>query len=131
MSNVSLVSICKLLENDQGNSAKYWIPSYQRGYRWTRLQVNQLLDDIDEFFQDPQGPFYCLQPLVIKQVENGCDYEVVDGQQRLTTIHILINCLKTQLHAQEKKSFDIRYQTREGSETFLENIDPNRAGREH
>ena len=112
MSSVSLVSICDLLENDQGMPTRFWIPAYQRGYRWKRLQVSQLLDDIWEFIQNNQGgPFYCLQHLVIKRCgrEDGdYDYEVVDGQQRLTTIHILLNCLRTQLDALEKKPFSIR-----------------------
>ena len=131
MSSVSLVSICDLLENDQGTPTRFWIPAYQRGYRWKRLQVSQLLDDIWEFIQNNQGgPFYCLQPLVIKRCDredDDYDYEVVDGQQRLTTIHILLNCLRTQLDALEKKPFNIRYETRVGSESFLANIDLNQA----
>lgn len=67
------------------------IPAYQRGYRWDRRQVIQLLDDIWDFIQasdeKSRTSFYCLQPLVVRKLEDG-RYEVVDGQQRLTTIFI-------------------------------------------
>ena len=85
----------------------FFIPSYQRGYRWTEQQVNDLLNDIWEFINKPnkqQGEFYCLQPIVVKtctdefvknnQLESEFDnkwYEVVDGQQRLTTIFIILS----------------------------------------
>ena len=126
MSTVQLKSICDLLENDQRNSARYRIPGYQRGYRWTKLQVTQLLDDIWEFFQNPQGPFYCLQPIVVQRTKNEYDFDIVDGQQRLTTIRILLTCLEKQLDALEKKPFEIGFETR-GTESFLNNIESDRA----
>ena len=67
---------------------RYYIPAYQRGYRWTPTQVTQLLDDVREFTkrENPQPEeFYCLQPLVLRPNDDGA-YEVVDGQQRLTTL---------------------------------------------
>ena len=48
----------------------FFIPYYQRGYRWTNLQVTQLLDDIWEYAKANEsnsketGYFYCLQPLL-------------------------------------------------------------------
>ena len=68
---------------------EFVIPSYQRGYRWEPLQVRTLLDDI---YQNGQKT-YCLQPVVVRQMENG-KYELIDGQQRLTTLYILIKYLK-------------------------------------
>lgn len=48
---------------------KYYIPEYQRGYRWEEKQVIDLLDDLNSFFQDGiKGQFYCLQPIVVKQI---------------------------------------------------------------
>jgi uncharacterized protein with ParB-like and HNH nuclease domain len=71
------------------------IPSYQRGYRWTETQVVQLLDDIWQFYKKEEkktGEFYCLQPIVVKQLDDK--YEVIDGQQRLTTLFLIISvCL--------------------------------------
>jgi uncharacterized protein with ParB-like and HNH nuclease domain len=90
-STISLKPIISLLTGADGKPANYWIPAYQRGYRWSPLQVTQLLDDVWEFIQVSEGgnrhQFYCLQPLVIKAVPDGV-FEVVDGQQRLTTVFI-------------------------------------------
>ena len=44
----------------------FFIPGYQRGYRWTEQQVNDLLNDINEF-EPENGSWYCLQPLVTKK----------------------------------------------------------------
>lgn len=96
---------------------RYFIPSYQRGYRWTEQQVEDLLNDIYE----AEGK-YCLQPLVVSKMnrkrkeecklEDKTWYEVIDGQQRLTTIFIICNLLSA-----EKKQ--IVYQTREETGKYL------------
>jgi len=66
------------------------IPSFQRGYRWERKQVLDLLEDINQFANDDivSGDSYFLQPIVVKAVKwNDEDaWEVLDGQQRLTTM---------------------------------------------
>ncbi|NDB86716.1 MAG: DUF262 domain-containing protein [Alphaproteobacteria bacterium] len=71
------------------------IPSYQRGYRWTPQQVEDLLNDIWEFGngQKDEKEWYCLQPLVVKRTEDFI--EVIDGQQRLTTIYLILKFLKS------------------------------------
>ncbi len=126
-SSICLKAINDLLTDEQGQPTRFWIPAYQRGYRWTSLEVRQLLDDVWEFIQNGQGAFYCLQPLVVKARDSG-DYEVVDGQQRLTTIYILITYLRTQANALEKKPFHIHFETRgEANVPFLENIDLSKA----
>lgn len=71
----------------------YFIPAYQRGYRWERKQVLELLNDLHSYFcGNSQGQFYCLQPIVVKQIEIERNkwYEVIDGQQRLTTLRLLM-----------------------------------------
>ena len=112
--NIKLKSVSELLD------LKFVIPSYQRGYRWTRMQVDDLLNDIDQF--EPQGAegsdeegWYCLQPLVVKRQEEG-EYEVIDGQQRLTTIFIILNML-------EDRKLSLCYKTRPLSEEFLQKIE--------
>lgn len=130
-SSIRLRSINSLLTDEQGHPTRFWIPAYQRGYRWAPLQVSQLLDDVWEFIQTSEGgnrhAFYCLQPLVIKS-RSGGDYEVVDGQQRLTTIYILLTYLKEMVAMLGKTRFQISFETRgEANEPFLQHIDLSRA----
>ena len=49
---------------------KFFIPSYQRGYRWTDRQVKDLLNDLWEFARQKNADynFYCVQPLVVRQM---------------------------------------------------------------
>ncbi|GAB3841671.1 DUF262 domain-containing protein [Hymenobacter jeollabukensis] len=66
----------------------FLVPQYQRGYRWTKTQVIELLEDLLHFKESaPPNTFYCLQPVLVKR--RGDQWEVIDGQQRLTTIYIL------------------------------------------
>lgn len=116
----------------------FYIPYYQRGYRWTKQQINDLLNDTWNFsniLNVKKNEFYCLQPVVIKEKEweeNGeliKGWEVVDGQQRLTTIYIILcylgkEFLKIKNLSEEYRDdlFTIRYETRPGSEKFLKDI---------
>lgn len=67
------------------------IPTYQRGYRWQHINVTDLLNDLWDFIHDDRQS-YSLQPLVVK--DNETYWNVVDGQQRLTTLKILLNYLE-------------------------------------
>ena len=68
------------------------IPSQQRGYKWTSKNVEELLKDLWEFSKQETKNIYCLQPIAV--VKNGeCEYEVLDGQQRLTTLFLLYKYL--------------------------------------
>lgn len=108
---------------------KYYIPEYQRGYRWEDKQVLNLLDDLDTFFSgDIKGQFYCLQPIVVKEVtvDNEKWLEVIDGQQRLTTILILMKVFD-QLNAPKfglpkTHSYTIRYATRPSIQNIFDTI---------
>ena len=96
---------------------KFYIPTYQRGYRWDIQQVKDLLNDLYEFKNSANtsaGEFYCLQPIVVKKREEL--YDVIDGQQRLTTILIILKYLNL------KRTYSIDYATRPGSEQFLDEI---------
>ena len=100
------------------------VPAYQRGYRWDKINVTDLLDDLLEFMQDgSSGKFYCLQPLVVKKIGTN-QYNVIDGQQRLTTIFIILKYLEKLLEDENdiKEIYTINYETREGSQEFLKNI---------
>lgn len=135
---IELKSIGELLGKN------FFIPSYQRGYRWTGQQVKDLLDDINEFRANSNGDgFYCLQPLVIKKsivdaenfiasfqglkqdallegayeiINKYTRWDVIDGQQRLTTLCILLNYLSN------KNPYHVEYETRKNSAEYLKKI---------
>ena len=100
------------------------VPAYQRGYRWDKLNVTDLLDDLLEFIQDDNsGKFYCLQPLVVKKIGENL-YNVIDGQQRLTTIFIILKYLENLLKEENgiDEIYTLSYETRKDSKDFLQNI---------
>lgn len=112
--------ISDLLDN------QFFIPAYQRGYRWTKRQVIDLLNDLKEFQQKAKKhEFYCLQPIVVKK--NDDKWEVVDGQQRLTTIYIILHYLGELFPKIIKSCYQLSYETRADSEAFLKNLDDNLA----
>lgn len=109
--NENLKSIEELLDFN------FIIDAYQRGYRWDTAQVYSLLTDIDEFTPEFQS-FYCLQPLVIRRIDDTT-YELIDGQQRTTTISLILMYFKS-------KSYQLLYTTRNtddnGINSFIERI---------
>ena len=114
--NLELKPINSLLKE------KFYIPSYQRGYRWSKEEVTDLLKDIWEFSQKDKSKdeFYCLQPIVVKKkyIADDMYFEVIDGQQRITTIYIILTYL-------DKQRYSLRFQTRKDSEFFLKNLSLN------
>lgn len=133
MNTLELKSIAEL------QNMAFYIPAYQRGYRWTHQQVKDLLKDILEFSEKKGNVgIYCLQPLVVvkrlsdedsvmKRIHEAKDlsevrhllkeqWEVVDGQQRLTTIRLILEAL------QQPHFYDIEYETRKDSASFLDGI---------
>lgn len=82
---------------------KFFIPSFQRGYRWDIMQVEDLLNDIKEYIDiENKESFLCLQPVVVYEKERK--YVVIDGQQRLTAIAIIKYYLSK--HDKQLKQFD-------------------------
>ena len=82
----------KTIADLQTESASFFIDAYQRGYRWTENEVRDLLDDIREFSHSKRPDdrkFYCLQPIIVTQAEDGIAWKVIDGQQRLTTLYLI------------------------------------------
>ena len=116
---LKLISISDILKE------KFFIPSYQRGYRWEKYQIISLLDDVFEFIKKDNkthGEFYCLQPIVVtKKDDKWC---VIDGQQRLTTIFIILKFLEDakKILFPNSELFSLSYETRKQSEEFLNKI---------
>lgn len=98
----------------------FYIPAYQRGYRWERTQVKTLLNDLYQCMEaNGQEKDYCLQPVVV-QKKGELQYDLIDGQQRLTTIYILLRYV-------HQNYFSFEYETREKTKDFLNNMDPQLA----
>ena len=73
----------------------FFVPSYQRGYRWTRVQFKDLIEDLYYFSvknksitEEEKKDYYCLQPIIVKKREDS--WELVDGQQRLTALWLIM-----------------------------------------
>lgn len=94
------------------------MPKYQRGYRWGPDEVLSLLNDISE----SDGEDYYLQPLVVKARPDG-SWELVDGQQRLTTLCLILQVIKTTALPTAEPGYSLEYETRPGSPEYLKNVD--------
>lgn len=103
---------------------KFFVPDYQRGYRWGEDVVKQLLDDIKKN-GEIENQIYYLQPIVVKARKEG-DYELIDGQQRLTTLYLILKYLSKYL-PDIKIGYEIHYETRESTHDYLQNIDPEKS----
>lgn len=97
---------------------EYIIPLYQRAYAWEDKQLTQLVEDIEDVAEDAN---YYIGSLIVSK-QNG-RYEVVDGQQRLTSLYLLLYCLG--IKAKPTLSFACReksnYTLRNIEELLLEN----------
>lgn len=129
------------LNNSDGSHMFFNIPEYQRGYKWTKDNIIQLLEDIDHY-KESTDSFYCLQNITIipKEVDSKKYYNVIDGQQRLTTLFILVSYLqKDDPNKIISPSSDVlQYSIRKDTDKFLKDkvvsgeiwrapIDPNKA----
>ena len=96
----------------------FFVPSYQRGYRWGKTEVVRLLDDI----YSCDGDSYYLQPVVVRK--NGDKYELIDGQQRLTTIYLVYRYMNNASGGFiDEPQFSLYYETRKKSASFLQSVD--------
>jgi uncharacterized protein with ParB-like and HNH nuclease domain len=99
-----------------GNIAgDFFVPSYQRGYRWGSDEVTRLLDDIHE----SAGNKYFLQPVVVKRRDDD-KWELIDGQQRLTTLSLILRYIRHHLPTASLK-YSLEYETRAASAEYLQN----------
>jgi hypothetical protein len=104
---------------------RFFVPRYQRGYRWDATDVVRLLDDI----LASGGTDYSLQPVVVKMhrrgaTDNDHEWELIDGQQRLTTLYVLLRYMQEHASCGVGAPYSLRYETRVDSETYLQTLDP-------
>lgn len=142
--DLQILSVGQLDQLGQQKKLVFHIPSYQRGYRWERRQVRQLLEDIME---SPVNTPYYLQPIVVAPIDDKGNYNLIDGQQRMTTLYLIYHALQqinntnialTEEAADNMKPLFIHllldsslnivpgyrmvYDTRTGSEQYLQDI---------
>ena len=86
-----------------GDQYLFHIPLYQRPYAWTTEQVDELLDDLlDAMKRDSTGPYF-LGSIVLIKKEKEPSSAVVDGQQRLTTLTMILCVLRSLAHTNDEK----------------------------
>ena len=136
---VDIKSIGSLLDGKN----HFYVPCYQRGYRWNRKQVEELLGDLYSFRKQYNigkgagvGNFYCLQPIIVREIEDSSVrslvlgdkatdtsvklWELVDGQQRLTSIYILLAYLINKAYPGRYDEFKDDYNVEELYSIFYE-----------
>ena len=87
------------------DNINYLVPIYQRNYAWSETQIEQLIEDIESSIDCPNKNYF-LGNLIVNQTDNNV-YEVIDGQQRLTTLYLLEKYLGI-VFAKEALRFEAR-----------------------
>lgn len=104
-----------------GIQGVFYIPSYQRGYRWSEIQVRALLDDIYDVYKEKKA--YCLQPIVVRKKSDD-SFELIDGQQRLTTLYIIYKYMVNRWPDYiDDLNYSIVYETRNKNSEFFKQMD--------
>ena len=115
-----LLNTTKELFDSYLGEGKYIIPSYQRGYKWEEKDIERLLNDINNFNIDENlDLFYCLQNITLVEKNDCNSFNVVDGQQRLTTIVIILSYLEEWSLIKDKLQYDIRKNTSDFLEEYI------------
>ncbi|MBR3149055.1 MAG: DUF262 domain-containing protein [Eubacterium sp.] len=81
---------------------QYTIPAYQRAYSWETIQTKTFLDDLFEHRNSDNNNPYCYGNILLETVSEGRKYEIIDGQQRITTISIFMRALLNVLNERIK-----------------------------
>lgn len=97
---------------------QFFIPDYQRGYRWGKTEVEHLLEDVKE----STGRNYYLQPVVVKRIAED-HWELVDGQQRLTTLYLILQYIANEHLEKARAKYSMNYETRPDSAGYLKSLD--------
>lgn len=106
------------LEKIFSSDFEYHIPGYQRPYAWTEEETGILFDDLYEFFQTEQQDNYFLGSIVLIKEDNKPRADVIDGQQRLTTLSILFSVMADSFQNPTYKS-DFKIYLKEKGNLFV------------
>ena len=97
--------------------ARYVVPLYQRAYAWEEKEIVQLINDV--YYMENVEKYY-LGSLIVAHVDT--EYEVIDGQQRLTTLYIILKCLYKHGMLSGEVSDTLRFSCRDKSNYTLKNL---------
>ena len=115
--NVKTLKIGELLTND-----KYFIPIYQRNYSWGDEEVNYLIQDLWNAYLNNENKNYYIGSLVVNKKENG-DFEVIDGQQRLTTLTLIMHYFCMNNLYENDFTRNVHFEHRKDSDWALEHLE--------
>lgn len=101
----------KIIKFLDGSDKRFIIPVYQRNYSWQKKQCEQLFNDLKQLMQKEQSPHF-FGSVVSSLADGGGkeDYLIIDGQQRLTTISILLVAIVKLLDEKKVESSDLKLQ---------------------
>lgn len=115
--NVKTLKIGELLTND-----KYFIPIYQRNYSWGDEEISYLIQDLWNAYLNNENKNYYIGSLVVNKKENG-DFEVIDGQQRLTTLTLIMHYFWMNNLYENDFTRNVHFEHRKDSDCALENLE--------
>ena len=116
--NDKLLYTTKELFDSYLHGKTYSIPPYQRGYKWDTKDIDRLLKDINDFCPNEElDLFYCLQNITL--VENDDSFNVVDGQQRLTTLTVILSYLEEFTLINGKLHYNVRKETEDFLKEYI------------
>lgn len=127
---ITQISI-KNIFNDSNDTAKrcnYVIPIYQRNYAWHKTHIFQLIQDIYDYYESNTDKPYYIGTLIVfeKKESRNITYDLIDGQQRFTTITLLLSALKNHYKIAEVESFyteqKLQFECRDISSRTLEDL---------
>ena len=121
------ITYLKVEDIFNSENGKYKIPIYQRNYAWKELQIRQLIQDVYDYAEIGNKRKYYIGTLVVRPDKEKNTFEVIDGQQRLTTLSMLVAYLKkvsnnTQESEKTELKNTITFQCRNASTNSLNKI---------
>ncbi len=101
------------------NEDSYAIPLYQRNFSWTYDEIEQLLNDVADAFQEKRDNYY-IGTLVVNE-ENGL-FKIIDGQQRTTALNLIALALKHEFSFDRLKAVNLTFPARRKSNDNIQKL---------
>ena len=108
------LSVDRLLNEDS-----YAIPLYQRNFSWTYDEIEQLLNDVADAYQEKRDNYY-IGTLVVNE-ENGL-FKIIDGQQRTTALNLIALVLKNEFNFDKLEAVNLTFPARRRSNENIQNL---------